>query len=272
MIVLCQEVKDSMISIQAFSKLCKCTKQKIRYYDCINLLKPVFVESSTRYRYYDSSQAMDYFKIKQLQQIGCTIKEIKTYLNQSDEEILKLIDQKILYQQNILEKTLELKETYLDKKMKTKESICDYENNLKLFAVASSTTLTFRQTGPECTLVIQNGNSQVLSEFINQMQENPYIQLDLNDLVPWSKYTWTASPIYTDWTKDSNFYEMFPDQEIKPLKTLCLFIVPKTIDLFDIDAILGVLESKGSDRVQTIFAVSYIEHEPNQLVYLTCHK
>lgn len=55
------------MTIKEFSLLCSCTTQTLRYYDSINLLKPARVDQFSGYRYYDSEQALDYVKIKNLQ-------------------------------------------------------------------------------------------------------------------------------------------------------------------------------------------------------------
>ena len=57
------------MTIKEFSKLCDCNTQTLRYYDSIDLLKPARVDSFTGYRYYDEDQALDYIKIKNLQNI-----------------------------------------------------------------------------------------------------------------------------------------------------------------------------------------------------------
>lgn len=50
--------------IKEFAKLCDCNPQTLRYYDSIDLLKPVKVDSYTGYRYYSAEQALDYLKNK----------------------------------------------------------------------------------------------------------------------------------------------------------------------------------------------------------------
>ena len=76
-----------MITIKEFSKLCKCNTQTLRYYDSIDLLKPIYVDQSTGYRYYLKEQSLDFIKIKNLQQADFSIEEIKSLLEKNDEEI-----------------------------------------------------------------------------------------------------------------------------------------------------------------------------------------
>ena len=83
------------MTIKEFSNLCGCNPQTIRYYDRMNLLKPVKVDDWTGYRFYDEEQALDFVKIKNLQTAGFSIDEIKGLLNASDEAIYDAFSQKI---------------------------------------------------------------------------------------------------------------------------------------------------------------------------------
>ena len=69
------------MTIKEFSRLCGCNPQTLRYYDHVDLLKPVKVDSWTGYRYYDEDQALQYVKIKNLQMAGFSIDEIRGLLD-----------------------------------------------------------------------------------------------------------------------------------------------------------------------------------------------
>ena len=62
-----------MMTIKEFASLCNCNTQTLRYYDKIDLLKPVKVDQWSGYRYYEKSQAIDFVKIKNLQAADFTI-------------------------------------------------------------------------------------------------------------------------------------------------------------------------------------------------------
>lgn len=70
-----------MYKIGTFSKINKITIKALRYYDETGLLKPEFVDDSTGYRYYTSSQLPRLHKIMALRNIGFSIEEIKEILN-----------------------------------------------------------------------------------------------------------------------------------------------------------------------------------------------
>ena len=70
-----------MYKIGDFSSMSKTTIKTLRYYEKEGLLKPVYVDLNTGYRYYDTSQLMEISKIISLRQIGLSIKDIKNILN-----------------------------------------------------------------------------------------------------------------------------------------------------------------------------------------------
>ena len=66
-----------MLNIKKFAELCQCSTQTLRYYDHQDLLKPYYIDKLSGYRFYKMEQAVDFYKIKEFQTIGFTIKEIK---------------------------------------------------------------------------------------------------------------------------------------------------------------------------------------------------
>ena len=111
------------MTIKEFSQLCECTAQTLRYYDSIDLLKPARVDRFTGYRYYDSEQALDYVKIKNLQNAMFSIGEIKDLLNREDEAIAKAIDVKIEEQKTKLETLIQIQKSYRSEFMKMQDII-----------------------------------------------------------------------------------------------------------------------------------------------------
>lgn len=118
---ICKEVVD--MTIKEFSKLCNCTTQTLRYYDSINLLKPAKVDRFTGYRYYESVQALDYVKIKNLQDAMFSIDEIKEILGQEDFDIVKALEVKIAEQKAKLERIEQIKMSYRREYMQMQDLI-----------------------------------------------------------------------------------------------------------------------------------------------------
>ncbi len=104
------------MTIKEFAKLCACNTQTLRYYDRIDLLKPVKVDPWSGYRYYDSRQAIDFVKIKNLQAADFTIGEIKKLLTQSDQQVYEAFESKIAEQSQKLEQIREIQRSYLAEK------------------------------------------------------------------------------------------------------------------------------------------------------------
>ena len=73
-----------MYKIGDFSSMSKTTIKALRYYEKENLLKPVYIDLNTGYRYYETSQLVEISKIISLRQIGLSIKDIKNILNGCD--------------------------------------------------------------------------------------------------------------------------------------------------------------------------------------------
>ena len=101
-----------MMTIKEFATLCGCNTQTLRYYDKIDLLKPVRVDQWTGYRYYTKSQAIDFVKIKNLQAADFTIDKIKALLTMSDQQVYEAFDRKIAEQAQKLEQIRKIQQSY----------------------------------------------------------------------------------------------------------------------------------------------------------------
>ena len=75
-----------MYKIGDFSSMSKTTIKTLRYYEKEGLLKPVYIDQNTGYRYYETSQLVEISKIISLRQIGLSIKDIKNIIDGYDME------------------------------------------------------------------------------------------------------------------------------------------------------------------------------------------
>ena len=117
------------MTIKEFASLCGCNTQTLRYYDKIDLLKPVKVDQWSGYRYYAGSQAIDFVKIKNLQAADFTIDEIKVLLTMPDQQVYEAFDRKIAVQVQKLERIKEIQQSYLTEVNTMKKminSFCDH--------------------------------------------------------------------------------------------------------------------------------------------------
>ncbi len=71
-----------MIKIGDFSKLSQVSIKALRYYDEMELLKPISVDRFTSYRYYSVSQLPRLNRILALKDLGLSLEQIGQVLNQ----------------------------------------------------------------------------------------------------------------------------------------------------------------------------------------------
>ena len=96
-----------MYKIGDFSSMSKTTIKTLRYYEKEGLLKPVYVDLNTGYRYYETSQLVEISRIISLRQIGLSIKDIKNVLSGYDmEQILNKRKKEI--QENLIDYNIQL--------------------------------------------------------------------------------------------------------------------------------------------------------------------
>ena len=92
-----------MLTIGQMAKLNNISKQALRLYDRIGLLKPHYVDEQTGYRYYNIKQCARLDMIQYMKELGMSLKQIKEHLDRQDirviQEVLKrqkeLLDDKI---------------------------------------------------------------------------------------------------------------------------------------------------------------------------------
>jgi len=100
------------MTIKEFSRLCGCNPQTLRYYDHVDLLKPVKVDQWSGYRFYEEEQALAFVKIKNLQRAGFTIEEIKGLLDQDNQVIFKAFEAKIAEAEKRLQEIKTIQKSY----------------------------------------------------------------------------------------------------------------------------------------------------------------
>ncbi|WP_315168456.1 helix-turn-helix domain-containing protein [Metaclostridioides mangenotii] len=114
-------------SIGEMARLHKISIQTLRYYDQIDLFKPVHVDYDSGYRYYSIDQFSQLDLIKYLKYLGMSLKEIKINLDNSNEEILKLLNSKIgmvedkIKELELIKKVLSSKKDTIEKGFKSDE-------------------------------------------------------------------------------------------------------------------------------------------------------
>ena len=75
-----------MLKIGDFSKRVESSIRTLRYYDDIDLFKPMEVDVFTGYRYYTEEQIDDFNLINELKEVGFSLEEIKEHWNDFDDD------------------------------------------------------------------------------------------------------------------------------------------------------------------------------------------
>ncbi|MCR8844467.1 MerR family transcriptional regulator [Paenibacillus sp. SC116] len=111
-----------MYTISRFSQLCKMSARMLRHYDKEDLLKPVHVDTTNGYRYYEKDQLETALRIKKLKEYKFSLPEIKSILQTSDKtffpelmvaKVNELSDEMNRYRQ-IISEMQEMMETNTD--------------------------------------------------------------------------------------------------------------------------------------------------------------
>lgn len=169
-----------MMTIKEFAKLLNCNTQTLRYYDKINLLKPVKVDKFSSYRYYEKEQALRFIKIKNLQAADFSIEEIKNLLDKSDCEIYKAFNQKIATQEEKLQRIIHIRDTYLEEKS-AMEKIVENMKNLFISNIKDFEMLSEFGLKPEDGDKIVNLVSDYFQKSVEKTTKNDNIYLKVDD-------------------------------------------------------------------------------------------
>ena len=86
---------NGLFTVQQFSKFSGVTRETLRYYDKVGLLRPA-VRGENGYRYYSNGQLAVLFVIRLLQSFGMTLRDIKKMKdNRTPSSVIKTFEQQI---------------------------------------------------------------------------------------------------------------------------------------------------------------------------------
>ena len=91
-----------LYKISDLAKLLNVSVRTLRYYDEINIFKPIQTDLFTGYRYYDERQIKEFELLKLLQETGLSLEEIKTYKDNFNDNIMQKKKKDILKEINDL--------------------------------------------------------------------------------------------------------------------------------------------------------------------------
>lgn len=141
-----------------FAQACQTTKDTLRHYDEIGLLKPTAVNENG-YKVYCASQIIDFLTIASLQEAGCSLEEIRNFQKQHDPAMtLRLFNSK--------KAEIEAKAREIERKRQLIESaIASLQTQEEWQSEKSDCTNSFR--------LVEEGESYFLSTKIPLQSSNP---------------------------------------------------------------------------------------------------
>ena len=80
------------LTIGEVAKLSNISVQTLRYYDQINLFKPIEINPNNQYRYYQNTQLYYLDIIKSLKYLGLSLEEVKSVLTLKSEELVEYLE------------------------------------------------------------------------------------------------------------------------------------------------------------------------------------
>lgn len=95
-----------LYKIGDFSKIVNVPVKTLRYYDEINLFKPIEIDLFTGYRYYSENQINDLRLILLLKETGFSLQEIKDNWNNFSNETMLKKRQKLLEESNVIQEKI----------------------------------------------------------------------------------------------------------------------------------------------------------------------
>ena len=103
--------KTKLLSIGEVSKISQISIKTLRHYDEIHLLKPIFVDPDSNYRYYSQKQLFLLFVIQDLKSFDFSLNDIREALKRESLEQIHAIYSKKMTETDLqIEKLKKIKE------------------------------------------------------------------------------------------------------------------------------------------------------------------
>ena len=126
---------DELIKIGEFSKINHVSIPTLRLYDELGILKPIYIDESTNYRYYSINQNARLDMIQYMKELNMSLSEIKEILDSND---LKLIES-----------------TLIKKKKQIKDQINELNLSLNAISRTISSIERFRESPKKGMITIE---------------------------------------------------------------------------------------------------------------------
>lgn len=170
-----------MLPIGIFSKFSNITTKTLRYYDEIGILKPVYINNETGYRYYNADQLITVLLIRKLKSYDFSLEEISEILKTPADQTLFLHQMK-RKKQNILKKIKDY--TYILASLD--KDIANLERGVNIMAYLDEIQVTLTETEPKNILFLrQKMNVSDYGKYLGKLYE----------IIMKGKYRTTGAPL-----------------------------------------------------------------------------
>ncbi|MDQ0155752.1 MerR family transcriptional regulator [Robertmurraya andreesenii] len=197
-------MKDTYYSIGEVAKLANVSVQTLRYYDKIGLFKPVYVEPTTKYRYYHDSQLYHLDLIKSLKYIGTSLEDIMKVQALKAEELMDFLNEQELIIENKLSRLKEIQQNVSRVKKRVRRQL-NYPAFGEVVILEEDEMLILQATSNNLSpLDLLNASYSKLKRIIEEEEgiiDNSYggiYAYQGYELVDEIKYTHLFTPLLTD--------------------------------------------------------------------------
>ena len=159
-----------------FARLCGTTKETLRHYDNVGILKPAEV-GENGYRYYTNGQFFDFDLITTLKEAGCSLAEIKSYTEYYEPEVFLSGMKDKLSQLEAEKRKIESMQRLLQRAIETTEYALTEEYYKPRLVTCEEEYLI--------TIKVAHASEQSFSDMVHDLRDH-FMHLEERDL--WDEY------------------------------------------------------------------------------------
>lgn len=179
-----------------FAKICLTTKETLRHYDDIGILCPAFV-GENGYRYYTTGQFFDYDLIITLKETGCSLTEIKSYMEHYEaQDFLMMMKEKAQQLEKEKRKIESMQKLIQNSIESTEYALTEEYYKPRLVTCEEEYLITIK---------VDHGETLTLKEEVERLREH-FLHLERRDL--WEEYT-IGSIILKETLEQNKCYESY---------------------------------------------------------------
>lgn len=179
-----------------FARMCATTKETLRHYDEIGILKPAVV-GSNGYRYYRTGQFFDYDLIATLKEAGCSLAEIKSYTEHYEAQDFLAVMKEKAQQLEEEKRKIEAMQRLLQRSIRSTEyALTEDYYKPRLVNCEAEYLITIKVDHPE---------TQTFSEEVERIREH-FLHLEKQNL--WEEYA-IGSIILQETLEKGKYYESY---------------------------------------------------------------